>query len=49
MASRDGGARRFRHPEGGILRYEQVTLVPAAHPDHKIVMLLPLPLVPPPA
>ncbi len=41
VAARDGGARRFRHPEDGILDYEQVTLVPAAHPDHKIVMLLP--------
>lgn len=41
VAARDGGARRFRHPEDGILDYEQITLVPAAHPDHKIVMLLP--------
>ena len=41
VATRDGGARRFRHPEDGILAYEQVTLVPSAHPDHKIVMLLP--------
>jgi transcriptional regulator with XRE-family HTH domain len=43
VAARDGGARRFRHPENGILDYEQVTLVPAAHPDHKILMLLPRP------
>jgi transcriptional regulator with XRE-family HTH domain len=41
VAARDGGLRRFRHPEDGMLDYEQVTLVPAAHPDHKIVMLLP--------
>ena len=41
VAARDGGARRFRHPDDGILDYEQITLVPAAHPDHKIVMLLP--------
>ena len=43
VAARDGGARRFRHPEDGILVYEQVTLVPAAYPDHKLVMLLPCP------
>ena len=47
MAARDGGERRFRHPEDGILRYEQVTLLPAAHPDHKLVMLLPRPERPP--
>lgn len=41
VATRDGGARRFHHPEDGLLDYEQVTLLPAAHPDHKIVMLLP--------
>ncbi len=46
VATRDGGARRFRHPEDGILAYEQVTLVPSAHPDHKIVMLLPSPATP---
>lgn len=41
VATRDGGARGFRHPDDGLLAYDQVTLVPAAHPDHKIVMLLP--------
>ena len=41
VATRDGGARRFRHPDDGLLAYDQVTLVPAAHPDHKLVMLLP--------
>ncbi len=41
VAARDGGARRFRHPQDGILAYHQVTLVPSAHPDHKVVMLLP--------
>ena len=41
VATREGGARRFRHPQDGPLDYEQVTLVPAAAPDHKIVMLLP--------
>jgi transcriptional regulator with XRE-family HTH domain len=41
VALREGGARRFRHPEDGLLAYEQVTLLPTAHPDPKIVMLLP--------
>ena len=41
VATREGGARLFRHPQDGLLAYEQVTLVPAAHPDHKLVMLLP--------
>ncbi|WP_424139139.1 helix-turn-helix transcriptional regulator [Roseomonas chloroacetimidivorans] len=41
VLAREGGARRFNHPQHGTLRYEQVTLVPAAHPGHKLVMLLP--------
>ncbi len=41
VATREGGARHFRHPRDGCLAYDQITLVPAAHPDHKIVMLLP--------
>ena len=40
---REGGLRTFRHPQDGLLRYRQVTLVPATHPDHKLVMLLPAP------
>jgi transcriptional regulator with XRE-family HTH domain len=40
VLAREGGARAFNHPRDGVLRYEQITLVPAAHPDHKLVMLL---------
>jgi transcriptional regulator with XRE-family HTH domain len=40
VLAREGGARVFNHPRDGVLRYEQITLVPAAHPDHKLVMLL---------
>jgi transcriptional regulator with XRE-family HTH domain len=41
VLAREGGARRFSHPQDGTLQYEQITLVPAAHQDHKLVMLLP--------
>ena len=46
VALREGGARHFRHPEDGLLAYEQLTLLPTAHPDHKIVMLLPTTAMP---
>ncbi len=41
VLARDGGARQFDHPRDGRLQCMQVTLVPATHPDHKVVMLLP--------
>jgi transcriptional regulator with XRE-family HTH domain len=41
VLAREGGERVFNHPLDGTLRYEQVTLVPASHPGHKVVMLLP--------
>jgi transcriptional regulator with XRE-family HTH domain len=41
VLAREGGARMFDHPEDGIVQYEQVTLIPAAQPDHKLVILLP--------
>jgi transcriptional regulator with XRE-family HTH domain len=41
VLAREGGARVFNHPEDGIVQYEQVTLIPAAQPDHKLVLLLP--------
>jgi transcriptional regulator with XRE-family HTH domain len=41
VLAREGGARMFDHLEDGIVRYEQVTLIPAAQPDHKLVILLP--------
>jgi transcriptional regulator with XRE-family HTH domain len=42
VLAREGGTRVFNHPQDGTLHYEQITLVPAAHPDHKLVMLLPM-------
>ncbi len=41
VLSREGGLRGFHHPTRGALRYEQVTLTPAAAPDFKLVLLLP--------
>ncbi|HEY4251595.1 MAG TPA: helix-turn-helix transcriptional regulator [Roseomonas sp.] len=46
VLAREGGLRLFDHPRDGPLRYEQVTLIPAAQPDHKLVMLLPVPDMP---
>jgi transcriptional regulator with XRE-family HTH domain len=40
VLAREGGARRFNHPRDGTLEYEQITLVPAAHPGWKVVILL---------
>jgi MmyB-like transcription regulator ligand binding domain len=37
---REGGTRKFAHPLDGVVGYEQVTLVPAAHAGWKVVMLL---------
>jgi transcriptional regulator with XRE-family HTH domain len=42
VLGRDGGMRRFNHPAGGAVGYEQMTLVPATHPHHKLVVLLPV-------
>lgn len=41
VLGREGGARFFDHPDDGRLRYEQVIFIPATHPDHKLVVLLP--------
>ena len=41
VLARDGGIRLFDHPQDGVLRFEQMTLVPAGSPDAKFVMLLP--------
>jgi transcriptional regulator with XRE-family HTH domain len=41
VLSREGGLRVFRSPEGNLSRYEQSTLVPAAHPRLRFVTLLP--------
>ena len=43
VLTREGGTRLFRHPEDGLLRYEQITLVPTPFPEHRVVMLLPSP------
>lgn len=41
VLAREGGTRSFNHPQDGLVRYEQVTLVPASHPECKLVVLLP--------
>lgn len=41
VLAREGGERLFDHPRDGPLRYEQVTLLLAAHEQFKIVMLFP--------
>ncbi|WP_158927256.1 helix-turn-helix transcriptional regulator [Acidisphaera sp. S103] len=41
VLAREGGERVFNHPLDGTVRYQQVTLMPARRPDHKLVMLLP--------
>lgn len=40
VLAREGGTRKFVHPQGWVVEYEQVTLVPAAHAGWKVVMLL---------
>ncbi len=42
VVEREGGLRLFDHPEGGRLAFRQTTLVPARHPDWKLVVLEPL-------
>jgi len=42
VLEREGGERRFRHPQLGDLIYEQLTMRPALQKDVKIVMLLPV-------
>ncbi|SFM10257.1 helix-turn-helix transcriptional regulator [Rugamonas rubra] len=41
VVGREGGARRFQHPQRGALDFEQVTLHLAKRHDLKLVMLLP--------
>lgn len=40
VLAREGGTREFNHPDEGALRYEQVTLIPAARSGYKLVMLI---------
>ncbi len=41
VVNREGGQRRFQHPERGELTFEQITLHPATRRDLKLVVLLP--------
>jgi len=43
VAEREGGLRRFDHPEDGPLSFRQHTLLAAERPDFKLVALLPDP------
>ncbi len=40
VLGREGGHRAFDHPTRGRLDFDQITFVPAAEPDYKLVMLL---------
>ncbi len=40
VLAREGGTREFNHPQDGTLRYEQITLVPAARSGYKLVVLV---------
>lgn len=42
VAGREGGLRRFHHPERGDLCFEQHTFTPADRPDYKLVVLTPI-------
>lgn len=41
VLAREGGVRRFMHPQDGAVQMRQLTFVPATHPGHKLVLLLP--------
>lgn len=43
VVEREGGERRFRHPQQGELRYRQVNFRVANRPDLKLVTLMPAP------
>ncbi|SEQ53195.1 transcriptional regulator, XRE family [Faunimonas pinastri] len=40
VLAREGGARTFRHPVDGFLRFEQVTFELAGHEDFRLTMLV---------
>jgi transcriptional regulator with XRE-family HTH domain len=42
VLGREGGERRFEHPQDGPLKFEQLSLSLAARPDIKLVLLTPL-------
>jgi len=41
VLAREGGLRRFRHPQDGVLAFEQFSFQPAERPDCKLVLLAP--------
>lgn len=41
VLAREGGERRFNHPQDGCLRFEQVGFALSGRPDLKLVILLP--------
>ncbi len=41
VLAREGGLRRFDHPQDGALAFEQFTFLPADRPDWKLVLLAP--------
>ena len=41
VLGREGGLRRFDHPQDGVLAFEQFTFQPAERPDWKLVLLAP--------
>jgi transcriptional regulator with XRE-family HTH domain len=41
VLAREGGLRRFQHPQDGPLAFEQFTFQPADRPDWKLVLLAP--------
>jgi hypothetical protein len=41
VLAREGGLRRFDHPQDGRLTFEQFTFLPADRPDCKLVLLAP--------
>ena len=42
VLAREGGERAFHVPSKGLVRYEQTTLIVAAHPEVKLVCLAPI-------
>lgn len=42
VLEREGGERKFYHPQRGEMIFDQITMRPALHKDVKIVMLLPV-------
>lgn len=43
VLGREGGERRFQHPVRGLLRFQQQNFAVETRPDHKLVLLHPLP------